>query len=133
MFGGVAQDLSRAGITLKAVNFTAPTTPRTNAGYLLTMIAAPTASQYASWIAPGSPANTWGNAPTLATLFSKGLHARNPYLDWTKMWADEAQAAFDVTICSVSGIWYVSHNVTGVNVTASRIGAPLISEISPKR
>jgi peptide/nickel transport system substrate-binding protein len=132
MFGGVAQDLSRAGITLKAVNFTAPNTPTTNAGYLLTMIGAPTQSQYNAWIAPGSPGNTWGTAPTLAKLYSKGLDAGNPASDWTKMWEDEAKAAFDVSICSVSGIWYVSHSVTGVNVTASRIGAPLISEISPK-
>ena len=132
MFGGVAQELSSAGITLKPVNFTTPDAPSQNAGYLLTLISGSTQSQYEDWLAPGSAGNTWGTAPTLTKLYNQGLHAGNPTPAWTKMWEDEAKSAFYVTICSVSGIWYVGHNVTGVNVTPSRIGAPLISEISPK-
>jgi peptide/nickel transport system substrate-binding protein len=131
MFGGVAQDLSRAGITLKPVNFTSPTTPTTNAGYLLTLISGSTQSQYNAWVAQTAPGNTWGAAPKLTDLFRKGLHAENPVPAWTEMWDDEAKDAYDVAICSISGIWYVSHSVTGVNVPAARVGAPLISEISP--
>jgi peptide/nickel transport system substrate-binding protein len=132
MFGGVAQELHNVGITLNPVNFSSTSSITQNAGYLLTMIAGSTESEYQSWLAPTSGSNTWGPAPLLTQLYNKGLHAANPFPAWTKMLEQEAKAAYYVTICSVSGIYYISHSVSGVDVTAPRIGAVFISELSPR-
>ena len=131
MFEGLAQELSAAGITLNPVTFTSPSSITQNAGYLLTMIGGPLQAQYQAWLAPTAASDTWGTDPTLVSLYTKGLYAKTPTADWTKLVEYEAKQAYYVTICSVSGIWYVAHTITGVNVTAPRIGAALISEISP--
>lgn len=131
MFNGVAQELKAVGITLNPVNYTSPGSIFNNAGYLLTTIGNTSQVQYSSWLSAGNPVTTWPVDSYMVSLFNKAIRAPNPVSDWTQMLQYESEQSYFVTICSVSGIWYVSKSVQGVDVTAPRIGAVLISELSP--
>ena len=131
MFGGVAQELKAVGINLKPVNFTAPSSIFDNDGYLLTTIGNTTQVQYNAWMAAGNPLASWPTDAHLVSLYHKGSDSQDPTSDWMSLLQYESDQSYYVTICTVSGIWYVTKSVTGVDVTAPRIGAVLINELSP--
>jgi len=131
MFNGVAQELKAVGITLNPINYTSPSSIFSNAGYLLTTIGNTTQVQYSSWLSAGNPVTTWPADSYMVSLYNKAIRATNPVPDWRQMLQYESQESYFVTICSVSGIWYVTKSVQGVDVTGPRIGAVLINELSP--
>jgi peptide/nickel transport system substrate-binding protein len=132
MFEGLAQELKAVGITINPVNYTSGASIFQNAGYLVTVIANASQVQYGLWMSPATnPIGTWKSDPTLIHLYNHAVNSSNPTPGLTQLLQYETDQTYYATIASVSGIWYVSKSVNGVDVTAPRIGAVLIGELSP--
>ena len=78
-----------------------------------------------------NPIATWPSDPTLVHLYNHAVNSADTTAGLTQLLQYETNQTYYATICSVSGIWYVSKSVSGIDLTAPRIGAVLIGELSP--
>ena len=133
MLEGMAQQLSAVGITLTGVDATNPQAEPHSGGALLTYLNNTMAAQYNLYLSPNASnlVQFFGDNPTMVSLYAQGLHAANPVPDWKALLEYESEQAYNINVCDLGNIWYESNRVTGADITAPRIAAVLINDLSP--